>query len=545
MKKNSTRNLILLFLTIFGIKAIISFFFTGTYFYSDEACVVQKAIYFAQNFKIETCSFIAEAPAGDPLPFYSIVISPIYLFLKGLDAYHAILLLNSLLIALLTFPLYKIIEKFIESEKINYLIIFVTLFLPQIIIYEKMLMTESIFVVANIWTLYFYMESFNKNKIRNKSLAILFAIFAALMRPFGFIVLFAITINEFITSKSKKFALAVLLPLSIVTLLIAFSMLNGIGGALLNKFMSMTDPTFIREGIKAMKDQVNSFTITTFLIPIILFFTYINKKDSKDLKNIKYFLLAFLFLNFLVSANHMHGYLLENNRTALLTRYINIAIIYFNLFGLIFFFRYRRFKLNTLGTIALITTMGSLFFLEYQAAKHSLNIDLSLFYNTDHFVGANIAQDNGFLAYYFPPIIFVLITLLFLNKRKLLITSLIAIFLIQSGMLYIWERDFGNKQQQDPTFQYFKETEFNILTIESYNRRLVDFTFWRLLTLTKNDTDSIYFNDHRFDPIHPNFNSEKGKTLLGKYDYVISNFNFNLPIETSLPDGTKIYNVKN
>jgi len=193
--KKQTKYLILLFLIIFLIKSIISLYYQGIYFFSDEGCISKIGIHLANNFELKTCKEITNAPVGEPLPIYSILLSTVYLFFRGIKSYHAILILNSFIIASLTFPLFSIIKKFIKNNKINFLIIFTTLFLPQIIIYEKTYMTETLFVVINIWFLYFYIKSFEKNKLRNKIFSLLLALLGTFTRPFGFIMILAMTTN--------------------------------------------------------------------------------------------------------------------------------------------------------------------------------------------------------------------------------------------------------------------------------------------------------------------------------------------------------------
>lgn len=527
--KTSTK-LILTFILVFGIKAAISFYFKGTFFYSDEACVVQKAIYFADHFTIKTCDEIANgAPGGNPMPFYSIVISPVYFFLRGMQAYYGVLLLNSLLVASLIFPLYGIIKKFIKKDWQIILISLITVFLPQIIIYEKMLMTESIFVIINIWFLYFYINSFGKEGRKNKIIATLFALMGALTRPFGFIIILAMTANELITSKNKKTVIKYLIPISIIVLIATFTVMDNLLVMLASKFIQLNDLHFILLGLKAMKDQLNSFIVTTILVPIIIFFNFIGKKDSKDLKNIRFFLIIFLFLNFIISANHIHGYLIADSVTDLLTRYINVSIIYIFLFSFIFIFRYKEFKINILNTILISVGILSLFFLSYKTTKHSLNLDLSLYYDTNNFYGDNLAKDNAILAYYFIPTVIAIILILLRTKAWTYILTISLIIMLQSGALYIWLQDYGKQRQVDPILNYFKNDEYNMLFINSYKKKSVDFVYWRILTLTNNTAKNVYINDLKTIFPAPNFESEKGKKILEGFDYVVSPFTIKLP----------------
>ncbi len=521
MTKKTKNILILISAIILLIKIGLIYFAKGAYFFSDEACIMQKALHFAQNFEIAACKEIVNAPANDPQPFFSIFISPIYFFTKGMTGYYAVLALNAILVTSLVFPLYKIASHYIKEKWLRYLLVIVTLFLPQVVIFEKMLMTESFFFITNIWFLYFYIESFEKNKIRNKALATVFAVIGALTRPFGFIMLLAMTVNEAIQSKKKKFVFTVLLPLTLIFIGIAFYVL-GITNYVASKLSALQNPENFLLIVKSIKDQLNSLLVTTFMIPVIIFFTQIFIFKDKTTKNIKYFLLTFIFLNFSISANHMFGYLIEGSELDLLTRYLNMSIIYIFIFALLFIFNKKKFELNIFNTILTVLCIVSLFFISYKSTKHSLNLDLSLFYKTKETAVGNVTKDNHFIAFYFLPICLAFFTLLLNGKRKIFIATLSIGILIYSSLLYHWHFDFTGSNNNDSTFSYFKEKEYNILLVNSYKQGTIDFTYWRLITLSQNNTDAIYYNDMKAKNFPPNFESEKGKELLAKYDYIIS-----------------------
>ncbi len=544
--KSTTKKLILLFFIIFGIKSIISFFYTGTFFFSDEACVVEKAKYFAEHFRIVHCSLAAKAPAGNPMPFYSILLSPIYLFTKGITAYHLVTILNSLLISSLVFPLFSIIKKFLKNKKHIFIIIFTILFLPQIVVFEKMLLTESIFVVINIWFLYFYSNylSLKKQKTKNLILSIIFGIFAVFTRPFGFIVLFSMTVNELITTKNKKKAALLLIPISTISILIIFTIFPGLFPSLVNKLKSLTDIQYVFSLLKAIKNQYNSLLITTLFAPILIFFSYFSEKTPTFLKKIRFFILTFIILNFIVSANHMHDYLLKNpdNITDLLTRYINMSIIYLYLFSFIFAFRYKKFQLSILNISIIGISLLSIATLEYQNIKHSLNLDISIFYDTQNFENSNIIQNNTILKYSLLPVIGVLFALLLVNKKKTLIALLIPIILIQSAMLYNWEKGFIDyEQSKDPVFQEFKNTELNLLILQNYSSKIVSYSYWSTKINTNNNIRVMYLNTNKKTLPLPDIYKNSNKEKLKDYDFIITQTYLNLPVFKTLENNTIIY----
>ena len=74
--------LVLIFLGVFAIKILFSFLMSGIFIYTDEFCVIQKAMYFIENFEIKHCIDVTGVNAANPFPLYSILISPIYLIIN-------------------------------------------------------------------------------------------------------------------------------------------------------------------------------------------------------------------------------------------------------------------------------------------------------------------------------------------------------------------------------------------------------------------------------------------------------------------------------
>jgi len=307
-----------------------------------------------------------------------------------------------------------------------------------------------------------------------------------------------------------------------------------------DKITGLKDPKQFIYILQALKNQINTFSIATLMIPIILFFNYINIKKHKASKNIAIFLITFIFLNFIISADHIYGYLKAGDNTNLLSRYINISIIYINLFALIFFFKYKKFTLHITGAIFTTILLISSFFLNYQFSKHSLNLDLSLFYNTNVFFGKNFIQDNNIIPYYFIPICLILFMLLIKNKKRIFAGLLISLLLLQTSYLYIWHRNFPKNQLEDPMYHYIRDNDIkaNILFIESYKYKIVNFTYWRIMTMTKSTGKTIYYNDTKSNMPTPNFNSKTAKKLTKEYDYIISYIHLDLPIAHSEKSST-------
>jgi len=396
MFKKKSIYLIIIFLSVFIVKSLISLYLKTPFIFSDETCVIQKAIYFASNFEIKSCHEILKVSAGDPRPLYSILISPIYLFISGTKAYHAVLIFNSLIISSIVFPLYSIFKKFIQNKALIYLSIIAILFLPQIIIFEKTLMTETLFTTICIWFLYFYLKSFNKKSAHNKIIAIILSILAAFTRPFGFILPIALTINEIIRCKNKKLIALVYIPIAFILSFgtIKFFIPN-LAQELNQKLYALEDPTIIYTIIIAIKNQLNSFNVTTFFTPIIAVIVLFTQNKKSEIQNIKYFIISFLVLNFIISAQHTELYL-EN--LSIITRYINFSIILIFIFAFIFLGQKEKTKINLIGKISTIILYISLIFISYKSVKLSLNLDIAYYFDTStSTIQTNLVSAKNFI----------------------------------------------------------------------------------------------------------------------------------------------------
>ncbi|MFC1616060.1 hypothetical protein ACFL21_02880 [Patescibacteria group bacterium] len=506
-------------------------------------------MYFIENFELQTCNYITQAPANDPLFFLSIFISPIYLFFRGIQAYYAILILHSLIISSLVFPLYKIFKKFkIKDVKIA-LFIPVILFLPHIIVYEKMAATEPLFFVLNIWMLYFYLESFfqkkKKDKAKFKITAFVFALLASAVRPYGFITFLSLMINEIVISKKKKNVLLILVPIFLLIFSYVIFYHIAFFGALYHRIFDLTDPQKLILVLKALKNQLNSYIVTTALIPFLVFFGFIFSKKLKAISKIRWFLLTIILLNFLISANHIYGYLAKNIELHLIERYINLTSILIIIFGFIFLEKEKKYILNIKNIIITGLCVISLFFLKYTMTKHALNMGLSIFFDTSTFMSKNRPPSTTLLAYYYIPILFGLFVLLISNKRQILIYLISLCFLIYSGSLFLWEVKFSAKSQKDNLFNYFRDSELNILYIFNYTKKTIPYSFWRYQALTNLSIDTKFINNLADNHKSIDFNNQRAKKYLENYDYIISAIDIPGLTPLSIISNEKAYKLHN
>jgi hypothetical protein len=542
--KKTTRNLILLFTGILAIKTAISFFMSGTYFYSDEACLIIKAKHFAENFQLASCSEAAGAPGGDPHPFYSILISPIFIFFKGFNAYLAVLVFNSLLISSLVFPLYGFIKNFIKKESIIFLIIITTLFLPQITIYEKTVLSETSFVFLNIWLLYFYTQykTLKKKNLRYLILTIIFAIFAGLTRPFGFIVALALLINEFINSKKKLKTTIILTPIIIILFILSIKITGNID-VLINRFLEIfNNQDKLLMALKALKNQINTFTLLTLLAPILVLITNINTKTPLVYQKTKWFFFSLIIMNFLISTNHIYGYLYSGQELDLLTRYINISLIYILLLFFLLLNNSKKSFLNIKTVIFSLTVMFCLIFFNSIRVKHALNLDLSHFFNHSNSNAGNLISEKKLMELALFSLTILAFYLIINTKKKILFSLIICINLITGSYLYLWNIQYSKfiNLTHEETI-YFKDSESSILLLQLSKNRVSNSLIWYNKTLTKNQIQLKYLDTYKHKHYEIDFYSDKNKERTKNFDYILTNAKLKLPIKKTFDSSLILY----
>lgn len=542
-KKNKTKFFLLfLFISVLIAKVILLLQMSGTFMYSDEACMIIKARHFAENFQIDKCQEISGAPAGEPMPFYSIVISPAYWFGNlGMTSYYLVLFINALLVSTLVFPLFFFFNKLakIKSKKLISFLTFLILFMAPLSLYEKMVATESLFVVSNIWLIYFYIKSFEKkHALRNKFLAIFFAILSALTRPFGFISLIALTINEIFQAKNKKL-LFFMIPGAVVLTIFAFISV-GLDLTFFKVLLDFFNPKRLVLIIAAIKNQINSFIIATALIPILIFLSNIFTTKIKEISKIKVFLISYLFMNFGIAANHLYGYSVKGRPLTLLTRYINFPVILITIFAFIFIYRNKKTIINKITIAASFLTLIPLFFLDYTEAKHALNLILSNFYDTKQFFPHNIPMTKDGMIFFFLPFIFILF-IFYISKKKKIVTHLLIGFLIfHSVVINLWIVDFSKGKQNDVNYQNLKDKEAKILYLTKYSSKVTSYNFWRLTALSKNELTPMYQLDLRHYILYEDFNNPDFIEFIKDYDYVISSTRLQLEPAFNVANGLEV-----
>lgn len=468
------KKVFLLFIGVLAVKIFLTINVLGPELYPDEACEILQAQYLGQNLEYANCEKASTLPADGIMPLYLILISPIYWFLKGQSAYHAVLMFNALLGASVVVPLANIFKRFFKKDYIVILSTLFIAFIPEIQAHETIVKPDLLFLVLNIWFLDIYFKS--------KLAAFFVAVLASLSRPFGFITLLAFGINEFAVAKNKKIPIFLIIFGLIVTYMIIITLLPDLPQAIIQKIQSAADHENLQRLIIATKNQINSFTLSTYLIPILIFANNVGK-----LGKIKWFVISFIALNFIISTQHMYGYYLEGKQLDILTRYINTPVSFIMIFATIFI---QKEKLRSFRKPALVLALLllSLVFFKHNNANVSVNISTQGYYDISNYG----AFSGFFLSKLFLLTIAALLVLFFMKKRQILMISIAVLILGSSGATMKETYARSAFEYNSPDWKFFQNSEYKVLFMlqGEINAR----TFMKLLMFTKNKLDLRSFD---------------------------------------------------
>jgi hypothetical protein len=531
LKTLSLKNKILLSsLALFIIQALLTLKQGGPYIFSDETCAINVAKNLANNFEYNDCTSIIGITANDHLPLFQILIAPLYWFFSTQFAYKAILILNCLLISSLIFPLTKIIGEVNKKLKENTSIILscFVLFLPQIIFYQNTALTESLFIFLNIWTLYFYLISKGP---RSNIMAFTLAIGAALTRPFGFITLLAIIITEAWNLKDKKKLALIYLPLSIITTTVFISQTYpDIRELINNTFTIFKNDAISSHLLRANIEQFNTILIASSIVPFYFFLKFLGNKSQNS--KMRLFLGVLFTLNIIVTLRHILGYIsIADLDPGLLSRYINISLIYIFLIGAASIFSH---KLKRKDFLLLILMASILLLQPILSAKHSLNIDLSYLLTNSNNVD-NTTQlslnHHGFSSYLYP--ILAIFTLLWVLASRLKPTKALAtiaiVIILQATLSY--NCIFTNTSYSSEIEDYFINNSHKIIFLDSADSQIPNnFDFWKLISQSDNQISyNLIINYEKFKEDSSKID-EMINSYSTEYEYIISPLSFDLPI---------------
>lgn len=510
-KTRHLKTLIVLFFVFIFVKILFAVFLSGPTTFPDESCFALKARDLLENFSFRPCEELSKLDSGGEFPFYIFFISGVLHFFHGKVGFIALMVFQSIVSASMIFPLFSIVKKFISNNKTGIILSSVLLFVPQIFVYEKTMMSEILFIYLGILFLHFYLNSFEKNMRKNKIFAYLFAILCLFTRPFGFIVILSATINDYIVHREKKYlVMLVFMFFSSIFFLSVFSP-KGLTN-LLEKFLSLFSVQNLSFLLISFVNQLNSFLIATFFIPVFIFFILFLYNKNKIFLRIKYFLLSLFLLNFLISMQHVFGYYLEKSELSLLTRYIVLSNYYLIIFSLIFLSKFKNITLKKRDLLIFFTLILSFSFLG-EVAKRVQNIDISAFYSMIRGVGES---KTFFMVDFKYPLLlfFVFLFYLFYLKKYILLRNILISVLILVSIFSIRILSMSSVKSSLVDFVLDRPDQPITFVVSPKNRNILH--VWKFLAYSNFDYEIVTnFSEEKF--LH-NIDSFKGDLIITFFD---------------------------
>lgn len=196
--------LIIAFTIIFLLKSILSYFILAPSAFSDEYIYskIARSVFFSQELSVHGISI-------DHLPLYSIIMSISYIFNDMNNVYIAMKVINAFISSLIIFPAFFLAKEFLSTKK-SFLFSVLISVLPSNFAFSPYIMTENLFYLLFLASIYFIYKSFNENKIKYDLLASIFIGLSFLTRALAFVLIilvgilfvYKITIREY---KLKEF----------------------------------------------------------------------------------------------------------------------------------------------------------------------------------------------------------------------------------------------------------------------------------------------------------------------------------------------------
>lgn len=164
--------LLILFSVTLSFRIFLAYKFKSPWIISDETQYAEKARYIFQYLSFLSPTLRTDA---DVLSGYPLLLSIAYFFSPHkmtVTVYHIMLCINCFLASLIIFPCFFILRKFC-AEKIAFLGCIIISVLPATNVYTYVIMTENLFTLLFIVSIWLLMESYETNKLLYFSLAIL------------------------------------------------------------------------------------------------------------------------------------------------------------------------------------------------------------------------------------------------------------------------------------------------------------------------------------------------------------------------------------
>ena len=254
---------IILFLLIAAIKIILTFFVTSPTIFADEYFYSKMA---QSYFNFREFSIHSELTKAYP-PLYSVLISPAYIFKNMMTIYSVIKIINAVISSLIIFPAYFFAKEFLSSKKALLSSILISV-LPANLAFSSYVMSENLFYLLFLISLYFIYKSFKEDNLMFDAFAGIFIGLTILTRYLGFALLIPVLVLVIYHLLIGKKILPKLLLLGIVGLIISAWLFRN--GYLFGFTIDGLLGTYIRDGYPVTFTPLSMFIWTIINFGIVI-----------------------------------------------------------------------------------------------------------------------------------------------------------------------------------------------------------------------------------------------------------------------------------
>lgn len=207
--KYITKKLLFIFVLVSLVKILLNYFVRSPSEFADAYFYTLSAKYLIS---LNFAGFLSGYP-----PLYSLIISWVYLFDNSSLSYFLIKVTNSLVSSLIIFPAYLLAKEYLKDEKKSFYCAIIISLLPSNFSYSAFILSENIFNVLFLTTVYILYIGFKKGKTSLLMLSSLLIILCYATRITG-LALIPIVFFFAITEKKYKEGFLVLLPFLIIAI---------------------------------------------------------------------------------------------------------------------------------------------------------------------------------------------------------------------------------------------------------------------------------------------------------------------------------------
>ncbi len=340
-KKRMNKKLLGIVILLILIKILLAMLITVPLGFSDSLTHLEGAKTFFAN------PSLSSAISTQKYTLFPLLISPLLFFKDMGFVYFLILVLNAIISSLIIFPTYKIAKEFLH-EKESILVATVIAMLPAIFISSFYIMSEALFSLLLITSLYLIFQAYTKQKKKWDILAGISVAATLLTKSIG-IILIPIVFFLFLRAiKNKQWSLVktkILLGLSTFLFLLPFFIAKGqkngftLAGILgysneITNITHATNPTIKILWLFFYTDYI--ILASTIICACIFIYALLNYKKKNEKEKIILQLTFWLLIGTILIAANNASYFSNIEDTRIIGRYVEINLVLLILTSIVF-----------------------------------------------------------------------------------------------------------------------------------------------------------------------------------------------------------------